>query len=146
MMRFITSFAGLLVLLIGAATFGQTRTPQANPQITSSPAYAETLLRKTELTAQIESLLVEFTDEYPKVAELRLELELLKVEMDRLLAVKSADSGKLSLALGKLILGKVGHAAALKRLQATLQDNHPNVRREKRQVEIYEAAIKEILN
>ena len=145
-MRVATSFFGLLILSIAAVAVGQTKAAQVHSQITSSPAYAETLLRKTELTAQVESLLVEFTEEYPKVAELRLELDMLKVEMDRILAVKPADSSKLTLALGKLILGKVGHAAALKRLQTTLQDSHPNVRREKRQVEIFEAAIKEILN
>ena len=82
---------------------------------------------------------------YPKVKDARIELDALKLESSRLLAVKATDSAKLTLALGKLILGKVSHVAALKRLQAQYQDGHPNVKKEKRMVEIYEAAIKEIL-
>ena len=86
-----------------------------------------------------------YTEDYPKVADLRRELEVLKPEIDRLLAVKPNDSGKLTTALGKLILGKVSHAAELKKLQMQFQDAHPDVKKEKRMVEIYEAAIKEIL-
>jgi hypothetical protein len=111
----------------------------------STPAYAEVLLRQTELTAEVESLLMEFTEDYPKVKDLRLELDLLKAESDRLSAVKPADAPKLTLALGKLILGKVGHATSLKRLLSQYQEGHPSVKKEKRMVEIYEAAIKEIL-
>lgn len=137
------SFIALL-LLISIDADAQLK-PKAG-DIQSTPAYAELLLKKTELEAAIESLLVDSTEEYPKVKEVRIELDLLKVEMNRLLAVKPADTGKLTLALGKLMLGKVGHAAALKKLQANYQDTHPNVKREKKQVEIFEAAINEILN
>lgn len=111
----------------------------------STPAYAELLLRKTDLEAELESLLTEYTEDYPKVRDLRLELEVLKPEMDRVLLTKAADSGKLSQALGRLILAKAAHATSLKKLQMQFQDAHPNVRKEKRMVEIYEAAIKEIL-
>ena len=90
-------------------------------------------------------MLSDFTEDYPKVKEIRIELEILRTETDRLLSVKPADSGKLTLALGKLILRKVSHTAELKRLQAQYQDAHPNVKKEKRMVEIFEAAIKEIL-
>ena len=113
--------------------------------IRSTAAYAEVLLRKTELEAEAESLLMDFTEDYPKVKDLRIELDLLKIESDRLLAVKPVESAKLTIALGKLILGKVSHAAALKRLQVQYQDGHPSVKKEKRMVEIFEAAIKEIL-
>jgi hypothetical protein len=120
-------------------------TPSTETNIRSTPAYAEVLLRKTELTAELESLLMSYTEDYPKVVDLRRELEVLKPEMDRLVALKPSDSGKLTTALGRLILGKVSHAAELKKLQTQFQDAHPDVKREKRMVEIYEAAIKEIL-
>jgi len=127
---------------------GQTK-PSAKPpvdaDIRSSPAYAELLLRKTDLEAELESLLTEYTEDYPKVKDLRLELAVLKPEIDRILSAKTPDPGKFSQALGRLILGKVVHATALKKLQTQFQDAHPNVKKEKRMVEIYEAAIKEIL-
>jgi hypothetical protein len=144
------NFKLLTVIILAASfvSFAQTKTaakPAADVNVRSTPAYAEVLLRRTELEAEAESLLMEFTEEYPKVKDIRMELEILKAEADRLLAVKPADHGKLTIALGKLVLGKVTRAAALKRLQAQYQDGHPSVRKEKRMVEIFEAAIKEIL-
>lgn len=141
--------ATLFALSISIVAVGQIKSPgnmsSAADSVKASPAYAEVLLRKTELESELESLLIDFTNDYPKVVDIRMELELLKIESDRLLTLKPADTGKLTLALGKLVLGKVSHAAALRRLQTQYQDGHPNVKKEKRQVEIFEAAIKEIL-
>jgi hypothetical protein len=113
--------------------------------IKSSPAYAEVLLRETELKAELESQLLDHTEEFPKVKEVRGELELLRSEMDRLLAVKATDTQKLSSALGRLILVKVGHQTKLRQLRLQYSDDHPTVRRQRKTVETYEAAIREIL-
>lgn len=144
----------LLVVVIFCAagiSFAQIKVKPAEPvlndqSVRSSAAYAEVLFRKTELEAEIESLLFAYNDDYPKVREVKAELKLLQSEMDRLRSVKPADAGRLTLALGKLILGKVTHLANLTKLQEQYQDGHPSVKKEKRVVEIYEAAIKEILN
>ena len=148
-----TRFIGLIPLVLIFTSIAVSQPPKrplptvndGTNTIKSSAAYAEVLFRKTELEAEIESLLMEFTEDYPKVRDVRIELDVLKSESARLLTVKPGDSAKLTLALGKLILGKVSHAAALKRLQTQYQDGHPSVKKEKRMVEIFEAAIKEIL-
>jgi hypothetical protein len=138
----------ILVFCFYAVAFNQGKPASTTPALDSakaSPAYAELLLRKTELQSELESLLIDFTEDYPRIKDIRMELDLLKVESDRILSVKPADSARLTLALGKLILGKLGHSVTLKRLLTQYQDGHPSVKKEKRQVEIYEAAIKEIL-
>lgn len=111
----------------------------------SSPAYAELLLRKTERVADLEELLVEYTEDYPKVKELRYEIKLLENEISRILAVNAADAGKLTLALGKLMLRKVDLQLEYVNLQVQYKDEHPDVKQAKRKVEIYEAAIADIL-
>jgi len=113
--------------------------------IRSSPAYAELLLHRTELESNLDALLVDYTEEYPKVKDIRLELGFLKVEMDRLLAVKPTDAAKLSQALGQLMLRKVEIETQLDALRAQYKDDHPDVRKARKKVETYEAAIKEIL-
>ncbi len=113
--------------------------------LTSSPAYAEILLKRTELEAELESLLIDFTEEYPKVKADRFSLAQLKNDADSLSTVKGADASKLTLALGKLIVRKVELETDLWNLQQTLADGHPDVKRAKRKVEIYAKAIKEIL-
>ncbi len=149
--RFI--FTAIFLVIVSQICFSQTTTkPKLSsipaPQlqnIKSSPAYAEIILRKTELTSDLESLLVEYTEDYPKVKEMRYETGLLQKELDKILVLTMTDSGKLSAALGKLIVRKCELETDLWGLQKQFNDEHPDVKRAKRKVEIFDAAIKDIL-
>lgn len=119
--------------------------PAVNPQsgVKSSPAYAEVLLRKTELEATLEDYMGEFTEEYPKVKETRFALETIRKEFDRIMAV--SEPSKLTLGLGKLILRKVELETDLWALRQKYNDEHDDVKRLRRKVATFEKAIKEIL-
>ncbi|HEY0457713.1 MAG TPA: hypothetical protein VGC97_01100 [Pyrinomonadaceae bacterium] len=119
--------------------------PPAAQNAKSSPAYAEVLLRKTELSAELEALLVEYTEEFPKVKELRTETGLLQKEMDRLLAAGGAEASRLSAALGRLMVRKCEIGTDLWSLQLQFNDQHPDVKRARRRLETFEAAINDIL-
>lgn len=145
------------ILLIGLTVVGsasaqkpQSDTPLAVAKqislISSSPAYAELLLKKTEVQSSLESLVLEYTDEFPKVKEHRFVLGLIDRDIARIAKVKPADSGKLTLALGKLMVRRIELETDVWNLQRTYKDEHPEVKRVKRKVEIYETAISEILN
>ncbi len=73
---------------------------QAAQTIKFSPAYAEVLLRRTERESELEEFLLDYTDEFPKVKEIKFELGLINREMDKILAINASESGKLTLALG----------------------------------------------
>jgi uncharacterized protein involved in exopolysaccharide biosynthesis len=149
--KLVYTLGAILVLSVGCSSQTPAKTKPAAAtaaiaaEIRSSPAYAEVLLRSTELQAELESLLVDYTEDYPRIKEIRTELAALKSETARLTAVKPADAGKLTLALGRLIVRKVEFAAALARLREQYKDEHPDVKRAQKKVEIFEAAIKEIL-
>ena len=119
--------------------------PQAVSAIKSSPAYAELLLRRTERESELEEFLLDYTEEFPKVKEIKFELDLLKKASDKITAVNASESGKLTLALGKLIVRKVELETDLWNLRRQYTDDEPQVKRAKRKIEIYERAIKEIL-
>lgn len=116
------------------------------PALKSSPAFAEISLRRTELRAEVESLLVTYTEEFPKIKEIRFELDVLNRELTRLLTVKTEESSKLTLALGKLIIRKAELETDLWDLQKKYGDEHPDVKRARKKVEIFENSIKDILN
>jgi len=140
------AISSAIVLLFAGCAFAQKQVQDAaGGSIRSTPAYAELLLHKTDLQAELDSLLVDYTDDYPKAKEIRLELGFLKVEMDRVLSVKPADISRLSQALGKLMLKKVELETELDSLRARLKDEHPEVKKARKKVESFEAAIKEIL-
>lgn len=136
-----------------AAAWGQAspaKKPEQEKSLTNaasaSPAYAELLLRKTELRSDLESLILEYTEEFPKVKEFRFVLGVIDRDIARLAKVKPGDSGKLTLALGKLIVRRIELETDMWNLQRNYKDEHPEVKRAKRKVDIYEAAISEILN
>lgn len=152
-----TNRLALIALAILAATFsvsGQVRpkpTPTPSPAVAgkdiykATPAFAEVILKKTELTAELEVLLVEYTEEYPKVKDLRFEIALLQKEIERLAAVPVADHSRLTSALGRLMILKCEAAATVSELEKTLNDEHPELKRAKRRVEIFDSAVREIL-
>ena len=145
-----TAIAAFL-LTLSIAAFGQTNFEQRinaatlPVTTTSSAAYAELLLKKTELQSELEGLLLDYTDEYPRVKELRYVLSLFDRDTLRLANVKPADAGKLTQALGKMMMRKLELETELWRLEGNYKDEHPEVKRAKKRVQIFEEAIAQIL-
>lgn len=142
---FISAFVLFSAIYIQAQT-----TKIAAPKTTvspqkSSPAYAELLLRHTERESELEELLIGYTEEFPKVKELRFEIGLLKIEMDRIAATNASDAAKLSLPLGKLLVREIELETDLWNLKKQYNDDHPEVKRARRKIEVFRRAIKEIL-
>ena len=137
------------LILVGSGTICRAQStlhPKDAPQfVRASPAYAEVLLRRTELEAELEDLLVGHTLEFPPVIELRFKLDRLNVAVVQLFGVKSEESSKLTLALGKLMVRKADLETELWKLQKQYSDEHPEVKKAKRKILVFESAIKDIL-
>ncbi len=146
--KYLVSFTIILlsVIFVQAQTKTATKPLPENVKIVkSTAAYAEILLKKTELEADLEDLLVAYTLEYPKVKEIQFQLDLIKIETNKLFTVKSDESQKLTIALGKLILRKIELDTELWNLQRQYNDEHPEVKKAKRKVMVFESAIKDVL-
>lgn len=147
------AMAGGLIFLSALITFAQgggkpapARGVTAENPVKYSAAFAEVLLLRAELEAEIESLIVEYTDEHPRIKEARYQLTLIQRDTERLLSVKPAEAGKLTLSLGKLLVRRIQLETELWEIRAKYKDEHPDVKRAKKKVEIFENAIKEILD
>ena len=153
--KYASRTAVALAIIFSAALLaaGQAKSPsvpsvKAQPDLQSvkaSPAYSEILLRKTELQADLESQLLDYTEDYPKVQDARYEISLIDADVSRILALRPADAPKLTLAVGKLIVRKAQLGTELWRLRKQYKEDHPEVKRAKKKVEIFEDAIKQIL-
>jgi len=118
--------------------------PNSNaPAVKSSAAYAEVLLRKTDLEATLEDLLVSYNDDYPKIKETRYELGLIGQDIEKILAV--SETSKLTLALGKLIVRRAELETDLWALQSRYSNEHPEVKRARRKADTFDKSVKEIL-
>ena len=151
MFRFSTVFLGSILFLAAATVSAQPGGKIDSPPskdvgpIRSSPAYAEVLLRKTELQADLEALLPDYTEESPKVIDARFEIGILTRDIDRIYAVRPSETSKLTLALGKLLVKRAALETDLQRLVRTYSKDHPEVKRAKRRVEVFDNSIKQIL-
>lgn len=119
--------------------------PAAPAFVRSTAAYAELLLVRAELASEIESLLIDHTPSYPQVIEDRYRLGLIDISIRRIAAVKAADTGKLTLALGKMLTRQAELDTELWRLKLTYADGHPEVKQTAKKLEIYEKAVNAIL-
>lgn len=136
----------LLVLSFVEFIHGQSAT-DANPvgPIRSSAAYAEILLRKTELLADIDAFGADYTEASTKMIELRVELASLDKSLEKVFAVRPTETGKLTQGLGKLIVKKAELDADLDRLLRRYSKEHPETKRAQKRVDRFNAAISEIL-
>ena len=143
MLRFRTLiFCALVAVPLAAAA--QRQAEETGP-IRSSAAYAEVLLRKTELLADLDAFLETYTESNPKIVDLRFELAALDKSVEKLFAVRPTETAKLTLALGKLLVKRAALETDLARLSRSYNKDHPDVKRAKRRVHIFDAAVKEIL-
>jgi len=140
-------FVAMLAVTVSGQTVrkasGDGAAKAANPK--GSAAYAEVALRRAEMEADLESLLLDYTDDFPRVKELKFALGRVKTESDRLTAIPEAEKEKATTALGKLIVRKIETEIELWKLQQNYAEGHPEVRRARKRVEVFENAIKEIL-
>lgn len=113
--------------------------------VRSSPAFAEVVLRTAVLEAELEELLVRYTNEFPKVAEMRFELGELELAIGRLLEVPEDKASKLTLALGKMLVQRAEYATELDSLKRKYEASHPEVKRAAKKLEIFDKAVRKIL-
>lgn len=133
-----------IALTLGLSIFAQSKSSSpSNQAIKSSSAYAEILLRKTELDSEVESLLESYTEDFPKLKESRYELGLIQKDLDKILA--QTDVSKLTLALGKMLVRRATLNTNLWALQTKYGAEHPEVKRAKRKVLSFDNAVKEIM-
>lgn len=132
------------MVVLGAASAVSPQTGEPGP-IRSSPAYAEVLLRKTELQADLEAFLATYTESHPRIVDTRYELASIERSMEKLFAVRPTETAKLTLALGKLIVKRAAVDTEHARLLRTYNAEHPEVKRAKRRLDIFDTSIAEIL-
>lgn len=137
-------FVSVIFLTLSLSVFAQSKSlSPSNQAVKSSPAYAEVLLRKTELDSEVESLLESYTEDFPKLKESRYELSLIQKDLDKVLT--QTDVSKLTLALGKLLVRRAELNTDLWALQTKYGTEHPEVKRAKRKVLSFDNAVKEIM-
>lgn len=134
----------ILILVVAGAITATAQLADQSP-IKATPAYAEVLLRKTELLSDIEAYSPDYTEANPKMLELRAELASIDKSLVRILAVRPDQAGRLTEALGRMMVRKAALEADLQRLSRQYNKDYPDVKRAQRRVDFFGSAIDDIL-
>jgi hypothetical protein len=146
--------AAVAIMLCSFVAFSQTgkpgtgkpasQAPSAN-WVKSSPAYIELTLHQADIDAELLDLAVDYTDEYPKVKRLKLEAQFVQADLGNMLKLNAAALPKLTESFAKLVLKKVAMQVDLAELKVDHKDDYPDVQRAQKRVQIYEKAIRDLL-
>jgi uncharacterized protein involved in exopolysaccharide biosynthesis len=134
----------------------QTTQPQTQPQPQTAPqtpqgstkssaAYGELVLRKVEVEAECKEMLVDYTEEHPKVKIKKAEIDNLNAEMDKIAAMDTSLIPKLTATVGKLILKKIDLQTEVNKLLLQYSEDHDLVKRAKQKVAVMEEEIQKVL-
>ena len=93
----------ILLLVVFGASGAWAQAGEVGP-IRSSAAYSEVLLRRTQLQADLEALVPDYTEANPKIINLPHGAGGTDQMGEKMYNVRPAETGKLTLALGKLIV------------------------------------------
>lgn len=152
---YITGF--LLIALSFQISYGQKKnrkkTPtqqqaQTQPQqfaTKATPAYAELVNRKVEVEADYKELLVDYTEENPKVKIKKAELTSINLEMAKIVVMDASMAPKLTASLGKLLLRKIELEREVNELLLKFSEEHPSVIKAKEKVVVLDQEIQKIL-
>lgn len=147
-------FIFLIVLAFSITVSGQLRDrktarsvpPPLSQEVRSSAAFAEILLRTTELESKLEELLISYKDDFPKVKETRYELNLLQADINTISKLRTSETNKLTQGLGKLLVRRAEVATDYLVTSSRVSAEHPDAKKAKRKLEIFNNAINQILD
>ncbi len=120
--------------------------PKIAQEVRSSATFAELVLRTAELEAELDALLYSYTEEFPRVKKTRYELQLLQSDLDRISKMNASEAQKLTQALGKLLLRRAELATDYWVIKNRVSEEHPDTIKAKRKLQIFENAVKKILD
>ncbi|HXQ70022.1 MAG TPA: hypothetical protein VN844_06025 [Pyrinomonadaceae bacterium] len=111
----------------------------------TTPAYGVLVLRKAKVEAEVSALSEQVTNGHPSLDSKRFELRAIRREMEKMRAVETSHTSKLSSAVGNLILSKVALEVELNDLLLRLKPQHPDVTKKATELAALEREIENVL-
>jgi uncharacterized protein involved in exopolysaccharide biosynthesis len=113
--------------------------------VKATAAYAEIIFKRTALEADLQALLLDYKEEFPRVKSLRREISVLDDSIEMLMKLPPAANEKLTAALGKLIVRRAELETEFSEVASRFGEDHPDVRRAAKRIEIFDRSIRELL-
>jgi hypothetical protein len=145
-MRLFSVIFGLAILALAPAVRGQKAaiTQEIDPRTT--PAYSMLIERRVKVQAELETLLNEYSSEWPPAKKLQAELDALKIEMKKMSETEQPLIPKLTSGVGALILRKATLITEIKMMAEERESEWPEAKEKQRELELLNKQIEKILS
>ena len=136
-----------LMMIVAAATvYAQQVSPnrsEIDPKV--SDAYSLLIQRKVTLQAKLESMVREYSSDWPPAKGLQFELDALKTEMRKMSEVDQSRTSKLTSGYGGLVLRKVSLTGEIQLLLQEQSSEWPVTKDKQRELELLDREIQELM-
>jgi uncharacterized protein involved in exopolysaccharide biosynthesis len=140
------SRAVLTIFVVGIPAYAQQLNRalmETNPKTT--PAYSLLVQRRVKVQAELETVLEEYSSDWPPAKRLQFELDALKVEMKKLAETDEAQIPKLTNGYGTLLLRRAALESEIESLSQEQGSDWPNLKQKQRELELLDNELKKIL-
>jgi hypothetical protein len=145
-MRRLVLGIGLIVFVFSLPANAQQATfvrEEPNPKTTT--AYGLLVQRKVKVQAQLETLLAEYSSDWPAAKKLQFELDALKLEMKKLAETDGAQIPKLTNGYGTLLLRKASLESEIQSLSEEQGSDWPDLKQKRRELELLDTELKKLM-
>jgi type II secretory pathway component PulL len=145
MKRFLSILVLALLALVTTA-YGQKAvvTQPVDPKTT--PAYSMLIERRVKVQAHLETLLNDYTSDWPPATKLQAELDALKTEMKKMNEIDQPLIPKLTSGVGAMILRKTVLVSEIKELLEEESSDWPPLKEKQRELELLDKQIQRVLS
>ena len=143
-MKHFLSFLAL-AFAVSSSAYAQTTTVNSDTDPRTTPAYSMLIQRKVKVQAELETLLNQYTSEWPAAKRLRYELDAVESEMNRMAETMALKTVRLTSGYGSLILRKISLTAELQVLFQDYGSDWPETKTRRRELSLLEGELQEIM-
>ena len=119
-------------------------TEPADPKTTQ--AYSMLIERRVKVQAHLETLLSDYTSDWPPTKKLQAELDAIKIEMKKMSELDQPLIPKLTSGMGALILRKTVLISEIKELLEEESSEWPPLKEKQRELELLDKQIQKVLS
>ena len=115
------------------------------PDVKATPAYEMLIVRRAAIRAELVEQKETLTGQHPAVERTGYELNLLNIEIEKMLASERSQISKLSRAYGQLILRKIDLQVGEHDLRNQLTLTHPDLKKKRIELDAIQQEIDDLL-
>jgi len=134
-----------LGFVVSSSAYAQTTAVNSETDPKTTPAYSMLIQRKVKVQAELETLLNQYTSEWPAAKRLRYELDAIEAEMNTMAETMAPKIVRLTSGYGSLILRKISLTAELQALLQGYGSDWPEAKTRRKELNLLEGELQEIM-